>query len=88
MRGSAGVMNSVRSDAVSHDHHERGVRLVEVREVVKRRQLMKRAEVGDRRSTAERDHDAVADASGQRIAACREFAGRDLRGEWGRGAGE
>ncbi len=60
------------------DHHERGVGLVEVREVVEGGKLIERAEVADGRLSTEGDDDAVADPRGERIAARGVFGGRDL----------
>ena len=68
-----------RSAAAAHDHHERGVGLVKVGEIMERRQLVERAEVRDWRATAEPDDHAVADARGQRITARHVLRRRDLR---------
>jgi hypothetical protein len=64
---------------VSNDHHERGVRLVEVREVVECRDLPERPEIRDRRSSAERDDHPTVDALRERLAARDEFSLRNLR---------
>jgi len=54
--------------AAANDHHERGVGLVEVGEIVKRGMLIEGAEVGDWSAPSERHDDAVADPRGERVA--------------------
>ena len=67
-RGDRREEQRARAAAVAHDHHERRVRLVEVREVMKGGQLIERAEIGDRRARAEGEDDAVAYPRGERVA--------------------
>ena len=70
----------------SHDHHERRVGLVEVREIMKGGELIERTEVADRRAAAEGDDDAVLHARGERIAARGELRCGDLSDGHGRQA--
>ena len=68
-----------RSHAAPHDHDERGVRLVEVGQIVERRNLAERSEVGDRRPSAERDDNATVDPLRERVTPSRELPLRNLR---------
>ena len=68
-----------------HHHHEGGVGLVEVGEVVEGGELGERAEVGDGRSAAEGQNDALAHASGERVATHAVLGRGDLSGSEGRG---
>ena len=55
--------------AALRDEHHGGVGLVEVREVMEGGDLVERPEIGNGRSAAEGDDDAVADAGGEGVAA-------------------
>ena len=61
-------LRPAKRPAATHHHHERGVGLVEVGEIMKRRQLIERPEVGDRSAAAETDDHAVPDTCRERIA--------------------
>ena len=73
-----------RAAPVLHDHHERRIGLVEVREIMKGGELIERTEVAHRRPTAEGDDDAVLHACGERIAARGELGGGNLGDRHGR----